>query len=187
VNLISSIVLTLAILCLLLVVNGTFNHRYPQPFAQESLQSSINVTDIDNLKGNIISIQNNASNSPEWIVSGKWKIAEIPTNGTSSNTTPQNLKFNASITMASIDGTKSHRHRLTDFKLSNLTIYNKNAIIDGTISLVTLGKENGILDNNITGIPITIKIMNLATIITDIDNKITKDHFGASSIYGKVD
>jgi hypothetical protein len=139
------------------------------------------------LKGNIISIQNNASNSPEWIVSGNWKIAEIPTNGTSSNTTAQNLKFNASITMASIDGTKSHRHRLTDFKLSNLTFYNKNAIIDGTISLVTLGKEYGNLDNNITGVPITIKIMNMETIITDIDNKMTKDHFGASSIYGKVD
>ena len=89
--------------------------------------------------------------------------------------------------MASIDGAKSHRHRITDFKLLNLTIYNKNAIIDGTISLVPRGKENGILDNNIIGIPITIKIMNLATIIIDIDNKITKDHFGASSIYGKVD
>jgi hypothetical protein len=68
-----------------------------------------------------------------------------------------------------------------------LTFYNKNAIIDGTISLVTLGKEYGNLDNNITGVPITIKIMNLETIITDIDNKMTKDHFGASSIYGKVD
>ena len=186
-NLVSSIVLSVAILCLLLVVNGTFNHEYTQPFAQESLQSSINVTDIENLKGDIISIQNNGSNSPEWIVSGNWRIAEIPTNGTSSNTTSQNLKFNANITMASIDGAKSHRHRITDFKLLNLTIYNKNAIIDGTISLVPRGKENGILDNNIIGIPITIKIMNLATIIIDIDNKITKDHFGASSIYGKVD
>lgn len=186
-NLVSSIVLTLAILCLLLVVNGTFNHRYPQPFAQESLQSSINVTDINNLKGSLISIQNNASNNPEWIVSGKWKITEISSNGTSSNTTSKNLKFNASITMTSIDGTKSHRHRLTDFKLSNLTFYNKNSIIDGTISLITLGKENGDLDNNITGIPITIKIMNLKTMITDMDNKMTKDHFGSSSIYGKVD
>jgi hypothetical protein len=189
-NLISFIILAVAILGVLLVVNGTFNHKYDfsRPLLQASFeQPSINISDLLNLKGNLISLQNNASNIPAWIVSGKWKIGEIQSNDTNSNsnTTTDNIEIN--ITMTSIDGTISHKHKLRDFKLSNMTFQNRNAIINGTISVVSSGDAKGILGDRLTGVPIGIRIMNLETIIIDLDNKMVKGHFGNSPIYGKVD
>lgn len=190
-NLISFIILAVAILGVSLVVNGTFNHKYDfsRPLLQAIEQPSINISDLLNLKGNLISLQNNASNIPAWIVSGKWKISEIQSNDTNtnsnSNTTTGNIGIN--ITMASIDGTNSHKHKLRDFKLSNMTFQNRNSIINGTISVVSSGDAKGILGDRLTGVPIGIKIMNLETIIIDLDNKIVKGHFGNSPIYGKVD
>ncbi|TLX88390.1 MAG: hypothetical protein E6K94_00120 [Thaumarchaeota archaeon] len=193
-NLISSIIFAVAILGVSLVVSGTFNHKYDfsRALFQESFeQPSINVSDVRNLNGDIISLQNNGSNIPVWIVSGKWKIGEIQSNDTNtnsnSNTTTGNIEFNSSITMASIDGTNTHKHKLRDFKLSNMTFQNRNSIINGTISVVTSGDANGILGDRLTGVPISIKIMNLRTIIIDMDKKIVKEHFGTSPIYGKVD
>jgi hypothetical protein len=140
------------------------------------------------LNGNIIGLHKNNTNNPAWIVSGKWKLVHIPNIETNKNNDSnlQNIKFNASIVMASIDGTSSHRHRITDFKLSNMTIQNRNLIIDGTASLRTLG-EKQILDNDINNIPIRIKILNLITIIIEIEDKMVKEHFGGSPIHGKVD
>jgi hypothetical protein len=189
-NLISFIILAVAILGVSLVVNGTFNHKYDfsRPLLQAILeQPSINISDVRNLKGNIISLQNNASNIPAWIVSGKWKTGEIQSNDTNSNsnTTTDSIEFN--ITMTSIDGTNSHKHKFRDFKLSNMTFQNRNAIINGTISVASSGDAKGILGERLTGVPISIKIMNLETIIIDLDNKIVKGHFGNSPIYGKVD
>jgi hypothetical protein len=186
VNLVSSIFFAVAILGVLLVINGTFNHKYEvsRPSMQGSLESpSVNLSDIQNLKGNIISLQNNDTNNPAWVLSGKWRMVEIPGNNTNTNTNTtaaltHNLKFNASITMTSIDGTYDHRHKLVDFKLSNITFQNRDVIINGTISVVTSGDPSKILG---------IKIMNLMTIIIDMDKKMVKEHFGNSPMYGKVE
>ena len=184
----SSIVLGIALLGVLLVVNSTFNHKYDnsRPIVQEtSGQVPITVSDLEDLKGNIISLHGNGSIIPAWIVSGKWKIAESPSNST--NTTTGNIKFNASITMTSIDGTNSHRHRLADFKLSNIMFQNKSATINGTISFISSGSNIGIPEESLKQIPISINIMNLRTISINMDNKMIKQHFGNSPIYGKID
>jgi hypothetical protein len=185
-NLISSIIISISILGVALVVNGTFNHEYP--FSATSIQQQpLNVTDIQNLNGNIVSLHKNDTSNPAWIVSGKWKLVQVPnmdTNNT-NNTDMQKMKFNASLVMESIDGINSHRHRITDFKISNLTFHNRDVVIDGTVSLMTPGKQT--LDNDIPNIPIKIQIFNLMTIIIEMENEMVKEHFGASPIYGKVD
>lgn len=186
-NVVSSIVLTGALIGILLVVNGTFNHKYQQPTAQTLELQPINTSDLNNLKGEIVSIQNNASDYPEWIVTGRWKTFQAPTEAQSNtNLTSDNIQFNASLTMASIDGTESHRHRMIDFNFSNIVIQNRNAIINGTISLVTLGNQMGNLDNKITGIPISIRIMNLETISIELNSEDASEHFGNLPIYAKI-
>lgn len=187
-SLMSAIVLGIVLLGVLLVINSTFNHKYDnsRPIVQQtSGQAPISVSDLQDLKGNIISLQGNGSIIPAWIVSGKWKISESPSNST--NTTIGNMKFNANVTMASIDGLNSHRHKLTDFKLSNTMFQNRSAIINGTISFISSGSNIGIPEENLKQIPISIKIMNLRTISINVDNKMIKQHFGNSSIYGKID
>ena len=187
-NLISSIFIAVAILGVSLVVNGTFNHKYDLSRTSFQEQQPINVTDIQNLNGNIISLHKNDTSNPAWIVSGKWKLDQIPNNDANNTNNPnmKNINFNASIVMESIDGINSHRHRITDFKLSNMTFHNRDVMIDGTVSLTTQGREQT-LDKNIPDIPVKIKIFNLQTIIIEMENKMVKEHFGGSPIYGKVD
>ena len=187
-NLVSSIFIAVAVLGLALVVNGTFNHKYDLSRISIQAEQAINVTDIQNLNGNIISLQKNDTTNPAWILSGKWKLVQSPnidTNKT-NNTNLQNIKFNASLVMESIDGINSHRHRITDFKLSNMTFHNRDVIIDGTVSFTTPGSKQT-LDKDIDNIPIRIKIFNLMTIIIEMENKMIQEHFGGSPIYGKVD
>lgn len=187
-NAVSTIVMIFALIAIFLVVNGTFNHKYQQPSAQTLEQQTINMSDLNNLKGEVVSIQNNASNNPDWIVTGRWKTFQASSDSQSNaSLTSDKIIFNTSLTMASIDGMESHRHRLTDFNLSSIAIQNRNAVINGTISMVTLGYDRGNLDNNITGIPISVKIMNLETMSIQLDSKAAREHFGNSPIYAKID
>jgi hypothetical protein len=188
VNLISSIFIVVAILGVSLVVNGTFNHKYDVSRTSIQQQQPISVTDVQNLSGNIVSLNKNDTSNPAWIVSGKWKLDQIPNNDTNNtdNSNMQNINFNASLVMESIDGINSHRHRITDFKLSNMTFHNRDVIIDGTASLTTPGSKQT-LDKEIPNVPIRIKIFNLMTMTIEMENKMIKKHFGGSPIYGKVD
>ena len=186
-NAVSTIVVVFALIAIFLVIDGTFNHKYHQPSAQTLKPQPINISDLNNLKGEVVSIQNNASNYPDWIVTGRWKISQVPSDSQSNvSLTSGKIIFNASLTMASIDGLESHRHRLTDFNLSKIAFQSKNAIINGTISLITLGYDRGNLDNNMAGIPISIKIMNLETLSIQLESKVAREHFGNSPIYAKI-
>ncbi len=184
---VSSLVLGVALLGLTLVVNGTFNHKYDnsRPIIQEIQQRPINLTDIMNLKGNIISLQYNDSSTPTWILSGKWQIEPLSNNNTNSTGKPE-IKFSSVITMSSIDGVKTHKHRLTDFKISNISFQNRTAIINGTVSLVTSEDNFGLLDKRLVNVPVGITIMNLNTIRIDLNKNSVKQHFGDSPIYGKA-
>jgi hypothetical protein len=188
VNLISSIFIAVAILAVSLVVNGTFNHKYDLSRISIQQQQPINVTDIQHLNGNIISLHKNDTSNPAWIISGKWKLDQIPNIDTnnSNRTSMQKVNFNASMVMESINGINSHRHKIKDFKLSNMTFHNRDIIIDGTVTLTSpSGKET--LDEEIPNIPIRIKIFNLMTITIEMESKMINEHFGGSPIYGKVD
>ena len=185
-NLVSFILIGVALLGVSLVVNGTFNHEYDLSRISIQEAQSLNVTDIADLKGNIISLHKNDTANPAWIVSGKWNLVYIPGNNTDVNATMQNVKFNASLVMSSVDGTDSHRHRISGFKLTNLTFLHSNVIIDGTFNMTTTGDKD-VLDNDIDNIPARIQIPNLKTIKIEIENKIVKEHFGDTPIYGKVD
>jgi len=88
--------------------------------------------------------------------------------------------------MSSVDGTDSHRHRISGFKLTNLTLLHSNVIIDGTFNMTTTGDKD-VLDNDVDNVPTRIQIPNLKTIKIEIENKIIKEHFGGTPIYGKVD
>ena len=70
-NLLSFILIGVALLGVSLVVNGTFNHEYDLSRISIQEAQSLNVTDIADLKGNIISLHKNDTANPAWIVSGK--------------------------------------------------------------------------------------------------------------------
>jgi hypothetical protein len=188
-NSLSFVIFVIALLGVSLVVNGTFNHKYDYSRGRIEAsfeQRAVNLSDIKNLKGSIVSLQNNDTSIPAWIVSGKWKINVNSTNMTANNN-PEDLKFTATLSMTDINGISSHKHRFTDFKLTKIDFEKRNSTIDGTITLITSEDKQGIIDKSLASIPVHIKIINLRTVMVDIDKELVKHHFGNTPIYGKVD
>src|SRR5689334_6461692 len=68
----------------------------------------------NSLKGAITSIQNDQSGKPAWIVSGVFKIDNYSNN---SKTTTSPI-LNATFYMIKLDGTSSHTHTVSDFKIT---------------------------------------------------------------------
>lgn len=184
-NSVSSIVIGITLLMVSVMVVATFHHKYDysRPLLQASLeQSPINFSGIKGMKGEITSLQYNGSILPTWIATGRWRIGGVLINNT--NSTSQNVNFSANITMTNMDGSITQKEKLTDFKLLTGVFYNRTAIINGTITLIM---PAGQMKENLSRIPIGIKIMNLRTISIDVDKELAKGQFGSSPIYGKVD
>jgi hypothetical protein len=173
-----------AILLLSAVVLVTFVHKYDnsRPILQESFQQvPINYSDLKNLKGNIISLQNNESGLPAWIVSGRWKMIDAPGSNLTANTL-----FSANLTTVSIYGTDENKYRLSEFKISDSNLKNRTATIRGLITMTTLGeKTSRSVNPTVTEIPITLKIFNVRTIMIKIDQRI-KTNISNYPIFGTV-
>jgi hypothetical protein len=184
-NILSLVILTLGVSLLLATIVGTFNHEYDytRRVIGGSFEEPVGLSDIKHLRGNIISVQIDKSSYPLWMLSGKWRIDDFSENKTNNVT---NLKLSANITMVGTNGTGEHKHRLIDFRLTNITFSNRLAIMNGTASLMTSGNEHPGLPALMMNIPITTKIENLRTISINIDKKISNHHFGESPIFGSV-
>ncbi|MGA9743160.1 MAG: hypothetical protein WBQ16_00955 [Nitrososphaeraceae archaeon] len=180
-NILSLVILTLGVSLLIATIVGTFNHEYD--YTRRVIGEPVGLSDIKHLRGNIISVQIDKSSYPLWMLSGKWRIDDFSENKTNYGT---NLKLSANITMVGTNGTGEHKHRLIDFRFTNITFSNRLAIINGTASLMTSGNEPPGLPALMTNIPITTKIENLRTISINIDKKISNHHFGELPIFGSV-
>lgn len=185
-NFLSLAILGLGLALLLAAVVGTFNHGYDYTrrlIGASGQEASIGFSDVNNLRGNIISVQNDKSHNPQWMLSGKWRINDINENQTNNSS---RLELSANITMVATNGTQEHKHRVVNFTLSNLTFSNRSAILNGTGSIMTLENDEIGLPPSINNISITTKIENLRTISILPDQKITNHHFGDSPIFGSV-
>jgi hypothetical protein len=181
VNLISSVVLGLALLTVSAVAIVTFAHNYDnsRPVLRQSFESlnTININDIKDLKGNIVSLQYNKSSTPIGILSGKWRLAQVLANNT--NTSKPDIVFTTNMTITGVDGLDSHKYQLREFKNLNITLTGKTAIINGTVSLILKSPPA-------YSASMSIRIMNLETISINIDKNLARHYFGDTPIYGTI-
>jgi hypothetical protein len=185
VNVSSSVVIAFGLLLVTIVVVGTFDHNYDytrRMFKESFEELPVALSDIKNLKGNLVSLQYNGSHAPAWILTGRWRISDSDV----SNNNSSSLKFSANITMVGPNGIDEHKHRLTNFNLLNLNLSASSAILRGTTSFTTSGTDSTGIPTQILNLPITIKIENLRTMNLDIDKKLVKYHFGGSPVFGTV-
>ena len=100
----------------------------------------------NSIKGALTSIQNDASTlKPTWIVSGVFRMDKMNT------TSPV---FNATFYMIKTNGTASHQHTISDFKLNGTpTITSNSTIFNGT-STITM--KNG----PVKDVPTSISFMD---------------------------
>jgi hypothetical protein len=185
INLKSSYISGSVLLISFAMVFVTFTYQYGSTNQISGQDKSGMLSETKNFKGNIVSVQNNDSGIQSWIISGRWKLTEAPV--TSANTSTQNSGFAANLTMIKIDGTSSHKHRLTDFKLSDLYFKDGIYTVSGKVTLTTQGKDEPRFgDQPIIGVPVKIQIFNMHAITIDIDKNKVKNHFGNLPVYGIV-
>ena len=102
----------------------------------------------NSIKGALTSIQNDASTlKPAWIVSGVFRMDNANT------TSPV---FNATFYMIKTNGTASHQHTISDFKLNGTPTTNNNSTIFKGTSTVTM--KDGPVKDVPTSITLWMKV-----------------------------
>lgn len=121
------------------------------------------------VKGGLVGIQNDQNGSPTWIVHGVYRMDEM------DSTSPT---FNATFYMMKLNGSETHTHTISNFKLIGSPVTNNNSTtFNGT---ATLTMKNG----PVTNVPINISLMSGHAISIWIDPLKIDNHFGNTPIYG---
>jgi predicted secreted protein len=130
--------------------------------------------------GQINSTQKDLNSNTTWLLSGKWK-SNLFTNTDFNNTNPG--KFSATINMLMANGSSGHKHKISDFSLTNMSKQqNGTTVYEGTMSV-------SMKDGPIFGIPYVIKNLHNRMISLSLEG-ITSDqlevvnHFGRTPIIG---
>jgi hypothetical protein len=135
------------------------------------------VTPQSRQSGPILSLQFSSDAGPLWIVSGRWKV---DVNYDSTGVIPLSVRnLNASLVLVSIDGSSTHRYKLSDLKQDSLSYDNvtNTSSLNGTLKLTLEGKSIENLDTS-------IKIINRRILIISLDTSKTKSYLGETPIYG---
>jgi hypothetical protein len=143
--------------------------------------------------GTIASIQNDKDGKPAWIVSGLWRgsltnltsgAAMMSSSSGASNTTSKmNLPtatFNAVFNMVMLNGSALHKHQISNFTLTSMSIPNEKASVSNGTATITM-KEGPV-----NGVPISIRTFDDNVISIWVDPAKTMNHFGNTPIYGTV-
>jgi hypothetical protein len=128
--------------------------------------------------GPIASIQNGEDGKPAWILSGHWVTNIINKTKDSFNQTNP-AKFDAWITMVMLNGSAMHKHKMSNFSLTDATTQDKNLTYKGTITIT-------MKDVPVTEVPVEIKVVDNHVVTISLDGAKTKNHFGNTPIYGTI-
>lgn len=121
--------------------------------------------------GTITSTVNGKDGKPEWNLSGNWN---------STGTNSKSPTFDAKFRMAKLDGSASHTHTISNFKITGSPVNNKTGMtLKGTTTVSMKGKP-------INNVPTTIVISSNGDVSITLDPKLTNDHFGNTPIKGKT-
>jgi len=125
--------------------------------------------------GTIASLQNNKDGKPAWLVSGLWRgsltnmssATAMMSSSSANNTTTskQNLPtatFNAVFNMVMLNGSALHKHQISNFTLTSMSMPNEKTNVSNGTATITM-KEGPV-----NGVPISIRTVD--------DNVISKDN-----------
>ena len=138
--------------------------------------------------GTIASLQNDKNGKPEWIVSGLWKgsltnLTSTMSSGSSNTTTNKNLPtatFNAIFNMVMVNGTALHKHQISNFTLTSISMPNEKTVVSNGTATITM-KEGPV-----NAVPVSVRTIDDNVIVIMSDPGKTKDHFGNTPIYGTI-
>jgi hypothetical protein len=143
--------------------------------------------------GTIASLQNDKDGKPAWIVSGLWRgsltnmssadammSSSSANNTTTSKTNLPTATFNALFNMVMLNGSAMHRHQISNFTLTSMSMPDKKTVVYNGTATITM-KEGPVND-----VPISVRTLNDNAISIWIDQAKTMNHFGNTPIYGTI-
>ena len=141
--------------------------------------------------GTIASLQNDKDGKPAWLVSGLWRgsltnmssagmISSSSANNTTSQKNLPTATFNAVFNMVMLNGSALHKHQISNFTLTSMSIPNEKASVSNGTATITM-KEGPVND-----VPISIRTFDDNVISIWVDPAKTMNHFGYTPIYGTV-
>ncbi|MFL6470416.1 MAG: hypothetical protein ACJ71H_06165 [Nitrososphaeraceae archaeon] len=142
--------------------------------------------------GTIATVQNDKDGKPAWIVSGLWRgsltnmsSAGMMSSSSANNTTTsqKNLPtatFNTVFEMVMLNGSALHKHQISNFTLTGMSMPNEKTIVSNGTATITM-KEGPVND-----VPISIRTFDDNVISIWVDPAKTMNHFGNTPIYGTV-
>jgi hypothetical protein len=170
------LIITFGMFAYLSTINYSAHAQVPGLQTEDSANNSTNTTGSSSISagknqpvvGRIVSVVNDQSGKPDWILSGKWTM-QVPT------------VFNATITMQHVDGSDSHKHRIIDFKPIGNPVVNPPDLtaMNGTATVSTEGSD-------FTNVPASVSLHNNSTLNITLDPVKTHNHFGNGAIYGVI-
>jgi hypothetical protein len=138
--------------------------------------------------GNIASLQNDKDGKPTWLLSGSWRgsltnITSATSPNANNTANKKNLPiatFNAVFSMVMLNGSALHRHQISNFSLTDMSMPNNGRIVYNGTATITM-KEGPVND-----VPLSIKTLNDNVISILIDPAKTMNHFGNTPVYGTI-
>lgn len=128
--------------------------------------------------GPIASIQNDKDGKPAWILSGHWVTNVINKTKESFNQTNP-AKFDAWMTMVMLNGSAMHKHRISNFSLTDATTQDKASTYKGTVTIT-------MKDGPVKDVPVEIKVLDNHVVSLSLDGAKTNNHFGNTPIFGTL-
>ena len=138
--------------------------------------------------GNVASLQNDKDGKPTWLLSGSWRgsltnITSAMSSNANNTASKKNLPiatFNAVFSMVMLNGSALHRHQISNFSLTDMSLPNNGIIVYNGTATITM-KEGPVND-----VPLSIKTLNDNVISIWIDPAKTMNHFGNTPVYGTI-
>jgi hypothetical protein len=141
--------------------------------------------------GTVASLQNDKDGKPAWIVSGLWRgslinissaemMSSSGANSTTSKTNLPTATFNSVFNMVMLNGSASHKHQISNFTLTGLSMPDKKTVVYNGTTTITM-KEGPVND-----VSISIRTLNDNVISIWVDQAKTMNHFGNTPIHGTI-
>ena len=142
--------------------------------------------------GTIASLQNDKDGKPAWVVSGLWRgsltnmssadamMSSSSANATTSQKNLPTATFNSVFNMVMLNGSASHKHQISNFTLTGMSMPDKKTVVYNGTTTITM-KEGPIND-----VPISIRTLNDNVISIWVDPAKTMNHFGNTPIHGTI-
>jgi hypothetical protein len=101
-------------------------------------------------------------------------------NTTTTNKNLPTATFNATFNMVMLNGTAMHKHQISNFTLTSISMPNQKTVVSNGTATITM-KEGPV-----NAIPVSVRTMDNNVISIMPDRSKTKDHFGNTPIYGTI-